>query len=142
MAAVSSTQQQYQQFLDSISGLEARVATLQTHAETQQEDIRVAEMLIQQLRAARANPPNPSPPIRAAPQKQVTEGGAFKALTKYTGNIPSITIGPSVRDEFLQERTRDLLDCSGHRDRSMKSTRAMCLSSEGRRTSALQTWTV
>ena len=28
---------------------------------------------------------NPSPPIRAAFQKPETEGGAFKALTKYTG---------------------------------------------------------
>ena len=37
-------------------------------------------------RAAGANPTNPSPPSRAASQKQVTEGGAFKALTKYTGN--------------------------------------------------------
>ena len=37
----------------------------------------MAEDVIQQLRA---NPTNPSPPLRAA------EGGAFKALTKYTGN--------------------------------------------------------
>ena len=48
MAAVSLTQQQYQQFIDSISGLEARVATVQTHAEAQKEQIRVAEMLNQQ----------------------------------------------------------------------------------------------
>ena len=86
MAVVSLTQQQYQQFIDMISGLEARMATLQTHAEAQQEQIRVAEMLIQQLRAAGANPTNPPPPIRAALQKLVTEGGAFKALTKYTRN--------------------------------------------------------
>ena len=66
---------------DSISGLEARVATLQTRAEAQQEQIRVAEMLIQQLRAAEANPPNPPPPARAALPKQVTEGGALKAFT-------------------------------------------------------------
>ena len=32
MAAVSLTQQQYQQFIDRISGLEARMATLQNHA--------------------------------------------------------------------------------------------------------------
>ena len=75
MAAVSLTQQQYQQFIDKITGLEARMATLQTHAE--------AEIVIRQLRA---NPTNPSPPLRAAFQKPVTEGGAFKALTKYTGN--------------------------------------------------------
>ena len=41
MTAVSLTQQQYQQFIDSTFGLEARVATLQTHAEAQQEQIRV-----------------------------------------------------------------------------------------------------
>ena len=48
--------------------------------------IRAAEVVIQQLRAAGATPTNPSPPSRAASQKQVTEGGAFKALTSYTGN--------------------------------------------------------
>ena len=78
MAAVNLTQQQYQQFIDRISGLEARMATLQTHAEAQQEQIRMAEIVIQQLRA---NPTNPPPPLRAAFQKPVTEGGAFKALT-------------------------------------------------------------
>ena len=51
-----------------------------------QEQIRVAEMMIQQLRTAGANPTNPPPAFRAAFQKQVTEGGAYKALTKYTGN--------------------------------------------------------
>ena len=66
MAAVSLTQQQYQQFIDRISGLEARMATLQTHAEPQQEQIRVAEVVIQQLLA---NPTNPCPPLRAAFQK-------------------------------------------------------------------------
>ena len=43
----------------------------------------MADVVIQQLRA---NPTNPSPPLRAAFQKPVTEGCAFKALTKYTGN--------------------------------------------------------
>ena len=43
----------------------------------------MAEIVIQQLRA---NPTNPPPPHRAAFQKPVTEGGATKALTKYTGN--------------------------------------------------------
>ena len=84
MAGVSLTQQQYQQFIDRISGLKARIATLQTHAEAQKEQIRMAEIVIQQLRA---NPTNPSPPLRAAFQKPMTEGGAFKALTKYTGNL-------------------------------------------------------
>ena len=51
-------------------------------ANSQQEQIRLAEAVIQQLRA---NPTNPRPPLRAAFQKPVTEGGAFKALTKYTG---------------------------------------------------------
>ena len=63
MAAESLTQQQYQQFIDRISGFEARMATLQTHGEAQQEQIRVAEIVIQQLPA---NPTNPSPPLRAA----------------------------------------------------------------------------
>ena len=43
----------------------------------------MAEIVIQKLRA---NPANPPPPLRAAFQKLVTEGGVFKALTKYTGN--------------------------------------------------------
>ena len=64
-------------------GMEARMVTLQTHAEAQQEQIRMAEVVIQQLRAKPSNPP---PPLPAAFQKPVTEGGAFKALTKYTGN--------------------------------------------------------
>ena len=60
MAAVSLTQQQYQQFIDRISGLEARMATLQTHTQAQQEQIRVAEIVIQQLRA---NPTKPLTPF-------------------------------------------------------------------------------
>ena len=79
MAAVSLTQQQYQQFIDGISELEARMATLQNHAEAQQEQIRLAEVVVQQLRA---NPTSPPPPRRAAFQKPLTEGGAFKTLTK------------------------------------------------------------
>ena len=59
------------------------MANLQTHVEAQQEQIRVAEIVIQQLQA---NPTNPPPPLRAAFQKLVTEGGAVKVLTKYTGN--------------------------------------------------------
>ena len=83
MAAASLTQQQYQQFIDKISGLESRMATLQTHAEAQQEQIREAEMLIQQLRTTGANLPHPT---RTFLQRQVTEGGAFRALSKDTGN--------------------------------------------------------
>ena len=71
MTAVSLTQQQYQQFIDRISGLEARMATMQTHAEAQQEQIRMAEVVIQQLRA---NPTNPPPPLRAAFQKTGDRG--------------------------------------------------------------------
>ena len=44
MTAVRLTQQLYQQFIDRISGLEARMATLQTHAEPQQLQIPVAEI--------------------------------------------------------------------------------------------------
>ena len=43
----------------------------------------MADIVIQQLRT---NPTNPPPPFRAGFQKQVAEGGAWKALTKYTGN--------------------------------------------------------
>ena len=86
MTTVSLTQQQYQQFIDRISGLEPRMATLQTHAEAQQEQIRVADTVIQQLQATTANPTNPPPPSRTFLQRQVTEGGSFKALTKNTGN--------------------------------------------------------
>ena len=43
----------------------------------------MADIVIQQLRT---NPTNPPPPFRAAFQKQVAEGGACKALTKYTAN--------------------------------------------------------
>ena len=43
----------------------------------------MAELVIQRLRTAGTNPP---PPARGGPLKQATEGGSFKALTKYTGN--------------------------------------------------------
>ena len=84
MATVSLTPNQYQQLIERISELETRMVTLHNHSEAQQEQIRVAEEVIQQLRAA-GTPTNPSPPPRTA-QKQDTEGGAFKALTRYTGN--------------------------------------------------------
>ena len=60
------------------------MVTLHNHAEAQQEQIRVAEVVIQQLRAA-GTPTNLPPQPRTA-QKQVTEGGVSKALTRYTGN--------------------------------------------------------
>ena len=96
MAAVSLTQQQHQQFIDRISALEAMMATLQTDAEAQQEQIRMAEIVIQQLRA---NPTNP--PLRAAFQK-VTECGCLQVADKVHAK-PSTTIGPSVRDESSHE---------------------------------------
>ena len=84
MTTVSFTPQQYPQLIDRISELETRMVTLQNHAEAQQEQIRVGEVVIRQLRAA-GTPTNPSPQPRTA-QKQLTEGGALKALTRYTGN--------------------------------------------------------
>ena len=57
----------------------------QSRAESQEEQIRVAELVIQQLRTAGTST-NPPPPTRGTFQKEVTEGGAFKALTKYVGN--------------------------------------------------------
>ena len=82
MAAVSLTQQQYQQFIDRNSGLEARMTTLQTHVEAQQEQIRMAEIVIQQLRV---NPTNPLPPLRAAFQKPVTAGVCLQGADKVHG---------------------------------------------------------
>ena len=52
MAIVSLTPHQYQQLIDRISELQTRMVTLHNHAESQQEQIRVAEVVIQQLRAA------------------------------------------------------------------------------------------
>ena len=58
MEAVILTQQQYQQFINRISGLEARMATLQTHAEAQQEQIRVGEL---RTAGTPTNPPSAYP---------------------------------------------------------------------------------
>ena len=119
MATVSLSPQQYQRMIDRIAGLESMLTNLESHAESHQEQIRVAELVIQQLRTA-GTPTNPPPPTRGASLKQVTEGGAFKALTKY------VMIGPSAEDEFSREQTRDSLDCcSGSREPSMRSSRAM-----------------
>ena len=60
------------------------MTNLQSDAESHQEQIRLAELLIQQLRTA-GTPTNPPPPTRGTSQKQVTEGGAFMALTKHVG---------------------------------------------------------
>ena len=85
MATVSLSSQQHQQMIDRIAGLESMMTNLQSHAESQQEQIRVAELVIQQWRTA-GTPTNPPPPTRGTSLKQVTEGGAFKALRKCTGN--------------------------------------------------------
>ena len=77
MATVSLSPQQCQQMVDRIAGLESMMANRQSHAESQREQIRVAELVIQQLSTA-GTPTNP--PTRSASQKQVTEGG------KYVGN--------------------------------------------------------
>ena len=58
MATVSLSTQQYQQMVDRITGLESMMTNLQSHAESQQEQIRVAELVIQQLRTA-GTPTNP-----------------------------------------------------------------------------------
>ena len=132
MTAVSLTQQEYQQFIDSISGLEARVASLQTHAEAQQEQIRVAERLIQQLRTTGANPP---PPTRTFLPRQVTEGGCLQALTKYTGNHSEHHDWSFSARRVLTRadaRFAGLLQWTSMR---MRSRRAMC--SSNRRTTDL-----
>ena len=85
MATVSLSAQQYQQMVDRIAGLESLMANPQSHAESQQQQIRVAELMLQQMRTA-GTPTNPPPTTRGTSQKQVTEGGASKALTKYVGN--------------------------------------------------------
>ena len=84
MAIVILSPQQYQQMINWIAGLESMMTTLQSHAESQQEQIRVAALVIQQLRTAGTST-NPPPLIRGTSLKKVTEGGAFKALTKYVG---------------------------------------------------------
>ena len=80
MATVSLSSQQNQQMVDRITGLESMMKNLQSHEEPQQEQIRVAELVIQQLRTA-GTPTNPPPPTRGTSQKQVTEAGAFKELS-------------------------------------------------------------
>ena len=85
MTAVSLSPQQHQQMVNRIAGLESMMTNLQSHAESQQEQIRVAEVVIQQLRTA-ATPTNPPTPTRGASLKEGTGGGAFKALSEYVGN--------------------------------------------------------
>ena len=43
--ATVSVPQQYQQMVDRIAGLESMMTNLQSHAESQQEQIRMAELL-------------------------------------------------------------------------------------------------
>ena len=69
MATVSLSPQQYQQMIDRIAGLESMMTNLQSHAESQQEQIRVAELVIQQLRTA-GTPMNPPPPTRGTSLEQ------------------------------------------------------------------------
>ena len=86
MASVNLTQQQYQHFVDSMAAMEARVTALQTHAEAQQEQLRIAEGVISQLQAAAAGQTSQATPQqRPASPKSVTDGGIFKALVKYSG---------------------------------------------------------
>ena len=85
MATVSLSPQQYQQMVDRIAGLESMLANLHSHAESQQEQIRVAELMLQQLRTT-GTLTNPPPTTWGTSLKQVTEGGASKALAKYMGN--------------------------------------------------------
>ena len=79
MGTVSFSPQQYQQMIDRIARLESMMTNLESQAESQQEQIRVAELVIQQLRTA-GTPTNPPPPTRGTSLKQVTEGGAFKSM--------------------------------------------------------------
>ena len=74
MATMSLSPQQYQQMVDRVAGLEAMMTNLQSHAESQQEQIRVAELVIQQFRTA-GTPTNPPPLARGTSLRQVTEGG-------------------------------------------------------------------
>ena len=85
MATVSLSPQQYQQMVDRIAGPESMMANLQSHAESQQEQIRMAELMLQQLRTT-GTLMNPPPTTWGTSLKQVTEGGASKALAKYMGN--------------------------------------------------------
>ena len=99
----------------------------------------MAEVVIQQLRAA-GTPTNPPPQFRAASQKQVTEGGAFKSLTKYTGNTSEYHDWSFSARRVLtraDERFGGLLQwISGQVD----DVKEMCLSTGERRTSVQLTW--
>ena len=70
-----------------MAAMDARVAALQTHAEAQQEQLRIAEGVLTNLQAAAAAAQT-SQTSQAAPQqrstypKSVTDGGIFKALGK------------------------------------------------------------
>ena len=85
MATVSLSPQQYQQMVDRIAGLESMMANLQSHAESQQEQMFVAALMLRQM-ITTGTPTNPPPTTWGTSLKQVTDGGAFKTLSKYTGN--------------------------------------------------------
>ena len=99
----------------------------------------MAEVVIQQRRAAET-PTNPPPQFGAASQKQVTEGGAFKSLTKYTGNTSEYHDWSFSARRVLtraDERFGGLLQwISGQVD----DVKEMCLSTGERRTSVQLTW--
>ena len=68
---------------------------------------------------------------------RVTSSRRFESVREF---LPSIMIGPSVRDESSQEQKKDLRDyCSASLNRSIKPKRAIYLSIGDRRTSAEQT---
>ena len=90
MAIVSLSPQQYQQMIDRIAELESMMTNLQSHAESQQEQIRVAELAIQQLRTA-GTATNPPPPTRGTSLKQVTEGWCFQGTDEVRGKPLRVT---------------------------------------------------
>ena len=100
----------------------------------------MAEIVTQQFRT---NPTNPPPPFRVVFQKQVTEGGAFQTLTKYSGKHSEYHDWSFSARRVLTQSGREICwtTGSGYRDRSMKSTRTMCSSTEERRIAVPQTWT-
>ena len=86
MATVNMTSEQYKHLVDSMAAMERRVAELQTHAEAQQQQLRIAEGVISKLQAAAAaQTSQAAPQQRSTTPKSVTDGGIFKALGKYPG---------------------------------------------------------
>ena len=107
MTAVSLSPQQYQRMIDRIAGLECMMTNLQSHAKSQQEQIRLAELVTQQLRTA-GTPTNPPPPARGTSQKQVTESGAFKSGREMWQWISGTIDEIKASDVFEYRRATDL----------------------------------